>query len=67
LNILKIQIIKNQKPEGKSTSRKSIGKQKKGEISLNSNFYDPTQLAFRLFDKKLDETKQVKMTSFRNL
>lgn len=43
--------------KGKSTSRKSFSK--KNEIKFLNDFFDPTQLSFRAFEQKLDDTKQV--------
>lgn len=44
-------------PKRKSTGgRKSIAK--KTELVIQNNFYDPTQLSFKAFERKLDETKQ---------
>lgn len=43
-------------PRRKSTSRKSTNQKK--EINLLNDFFDPTQLSFKAFEQKLDDTKQ---------
>lgn len=74
---LKVSLVKNQRAlqsklnqnlfqlVGKSTAgRKSVAK-KTVEVPISTNnFYDPTQLAFKSFEKKLDDTKKVKTTQY---